>query len=189
MLLGADGLPVGAVLSTAVTVTTIEGAQIGLTEVTGNRRWTWSPDIPDLPANRINIGDRFDLAVDAQAIAASPGGLPCQTVVLSRSGALVAFNSERETPTCSSLPALDAWGIVVANAGPSCEHPSTDLGCDGFYFFAVQVSAGNESTTVAPAHTAALQGLSLSLREFSGPTDYGCDGAAAVASMAGFRVP
>jgi hypothetical protein len=189
MLLGADGLPVREALTAAVNVTAIDGAQITLTDLAGTRRWTWSPSIPDLPANRINVGNRFDLTVDAQSLPSSPGGLPCQTVVLAVSGTLVAFNSERATPACSSLPALDAWGVAVANAGPICEHPSTDARCDGFYFFATQVSVGNESTTVTPGQTTAFQGLSISLRELSGPTDYGCDGATAVASMAGFRAP
>jgi len=157
--------------------------------VTGGRRWTWSPDIPDLPPRQLNIGDRFDLTVDAHAPPSSPADVTCQTVVLARSGTLVAFNSERQTPACSSLPALDAWGLSIVNAGPVCEHPSTAVRCDGFYFFGVQVSSGGESTSVASGQTVSIDGLSLALREFSGPTDYGCDGAVATASLAGFRVP
>ncbi len=189
MLLGEDGLPIGESLTAAVTVSAIDGANVTLADATGGRRWTWSPNIPNLPANRINVGDRFDLTVDAHAVQSPPGGPTCQTVVLARCGTLVAFNSERATPTCASLPPLDAWGISVTNAGPVCEHPSTDIRCDGFYFFATQVSIGNTSTVVAPGQTIARQGLSFSLREFSGPTDYACDGARAIASMAGFRLP
>jgi hypothetical protein len=189
MLLGEDGTPIAASLNAAVTVTAADGATIRLADAASSRRWTWSPNIPNLPANRINVGDRFDLTVEAIASKSSPAGAPCQTVVLARCGALVAFNSERSTPTCASLPPLDAWGISVTNAGPVCEHPSTDLRCDGFYFFATQVSTGSAATIVAPGQTIAIRGLSFSLREFSGPTDYGCDGARAIASMAGFGLP
>jgi hypothetical protein len=189
MLLGDDGAPVGTSLTTPVTVTAIEGTQVTLADVAGGRRWTWSPDIPNLPPKQLNIGDRLDLTVDAHALPSSPAEVTCQTVVLAASGALVAFNSERQTPACSSLPALDAWGLSIVNAGPVCEHPSTDVRCDGFYFFGVQVSSGNESTAVAPGQTTSIKGVSLSLREFSGPTDYGCDGAVATASLAGFSLP
>lgn len=187
-LTGADGQGVAAALSATVTVSAIDCSRITLSDVASAQTWTWSARIPSLPADRIRVGDQFDLVVDGRKCPYPADAFACQTVVLARAGELVAFTSSSRAHGLGALPALDRWGITVADAGTSCVSDVHDaVYCQGFYLHNARVTVAGTSATVGAYQTTTISGVSYSVGGFSTPYSGNCDSTGQT-SMAGFRL-
>ncbi|HXU03954.1 MAG TPA: hypothetical protein VN903_23490 [Polyangia bacterium] len=158
--------------------------KVTLADTASTQTWVWSPAIPNLPANRLNVGDRFDLNVDASACP-FPGTGACQTVVLSRAGALIAFTVDLQSANMPVPTALAPWGISVGDAGAVCGFASAS--CAQIQHNA-RVTVGSETTQLAPYQTATVQGVSISVADFNAVTRIACD-LPATTRFAGFRLP
>jgi len=185
-LTGADGQGVAAAVSATVTVSAIDCSRITLTDTASAQQWTWAARIPSLPADRIRVGDQFDLVVDGRKCPYPAETFACQTVVLARAGALVAFTSTSRAHGLGALPALDRWGITVADAGTSCvSDVHDDVHCLGFYLHNARVTVAGTSATVGAYQTTPINGVSFSVGEYSAPYASNCDSTGQT-SMAGF---
>jgi len=190
-LANVDDTSITAPLAATVTMTAVNdwpgnssGIRVTLADTASGRQWVWWLSIPDLPADRINGCDRYELTVDA-ANCPYPGTGSCQTVVLARGGALVAFSVDLQSTNIPSPTALAAWGITVVDAGAFCEISSPI--CAEIRHTA-RVTVGTETATLVPYQTATLQGLSISVGSFTGITRTMCD-VPATTRIVGFRLP
>ncbi len=161
------------------------GIRVTLSDTASTRQWVWWLAIPDLPPDRINGCDSYDLTVDARECSGYPGWAPCQTVVLARDGALVAFTVNLQAVGIPLPTALEPWGIAVADAGPFCEISSPTC---GEVHHTARVTVGNESAMVVPWQTVTMQGLSISMGNFHSVIRIMCDLPAST-TMVGFRLP
>jgi hypothetical protein len=185
-----DDTSILAPLTATVTMAAVEdwpgnsaGIRVTLADTASTRRWVWWLAIPDMPADQINGCDRYELEVDASPCP-FPGG-SCQTVVLARGGALVAFTVDLQAGLIPLPAALAPWGITVADAGAFCEISSPTC---GEVHHTARVTVGNETATLTPYQTVTLHGLSISVGSFETIIHTICD-VPATTRMAGFRLP
>ena len=163
--------------------------RISLQEVGGSRQWTLYLDVPGMPSDFIRVGDTLNLTVDASQAYDSFQAIPNQTVVLTRNGALIAFQSGRLDAT---RPQLDSYGITTAVLAGFCRTYS-ECAIDDVH--ALRVTTANGSIELMPGETAMIGTLSFSLRtlETLGEHCYfpnvDCSPPAAKTAMAGFITP
>ncbi|HXU03955.1 MAG TPA: hypothetical protein VN903_23495 [Polyangia bacterium] len=182
-----------AVLATPVTATVtvtsidVQMRRLHLASTTTSQEWAWQLFISDMPPDLFKMGDTFDLKVDAVPTTYAFANYTSQTVVASRNGALIAFTATL-WGNVLPVPALDAWGITVADQGAVCDNLEAVV-C-GYHVHAARVTVRGESMTLMPGQAATIQGLSFSVGHFETPFSYqgGCD-AAPITTMAGFRKP
>ena len=113
-----------AVIVAAVEVPTASTTvNVKLADAASSRYWIWSLATPNLPANRIKVGDHFDLTIDARACEVPFLWQPCQTVVLAQGSKMVAFTVDLLGNEASPAGALDSWDVLV-DAGVTCTQMS-----------------------------------------------------------------
>jgi len=148
------------------------------------QQWTIYVRIPGLPSDLVKVGDQLDFADDASAVPRAFSIVTInQTVVLSRAGRLVLFTSSlKESPQVPGdvvppvpllLPALDAFGVAVADGGATCGSLLCEAGgACAFRGHQALVTVGAQQAVVPPGQTAQLGNLSFSVLGF---VEQGCD--------------
>jgi hypothetical protein len=190
----ADGVPLMS-MTAPVQVTAIESYPLQpLTQVmlvadtlAGAPRLIWSLAIGGLPDARFNVGDRFDLHVTEVpcALPEVPTPPPCQTVVLTRCGSLIAFTHQNyDRPP--SPPSLAPWGIAVADGGAICRraNTSTPPSCQ-YQEHAARITMAQETLELLPGQSGSIADISFTIADYGSP---GCDGSGYL-TMSGFRAP
>jgi hypothetical protein len=198
-IVGSDGMAVSAPVTAAVTVASIDGCtaapcpppmpnkarQIVLAG-SNQQQWTLSLNITAMPADLIQVGDAFDLNIDA-GINAVFHPTVSQTIVLSRAGHLIAFASNRSLFYAIDLPALTAFGISLADGGPFCGSAAT-TGCIP-ETHRVTVTVEGASATVMPNHATTIGWLSFTAGNTTALIDTGFCDQKSLTGTAGFRIP
>ncbi len=196
LLVGSDGVPVAAAVTAAVTVDSIASCtavtcpypamgaarRIVLTGA-GQEQWTLYLRNSAMPDAMIEVGDTFDMTVDANVDYAL-FHTTNQTVVLGHGTDLVVFAASLQRFFTPPLPQLGAFGITLADLGVTCEY--TDL-CK-VQRRAVGVAVGSNSVSLTGGETRTIGWLSFTNGDFTTYGSTACDGKANV-TMAGFRMP
>jgi len=170
---------------------TIPGAMISDTSMgkarfvvaAGAQQWTIYLSLPEMPANLVQVGDVFDMTLDAwvdQGLYDSVN----QTLVLARGGNLVLFASWLAGSNGLPLPSLDAYGIGLSDDGPTCER---SIGCMDLPH-AVRVANETGSAVAAVEQTVVIGNLSFSNGRTLSYPDTVCDDKA-WSQVGGFRLP
>jgi len=190
----ADNNPVFTTVSAAVKVVSVDQVPAGncsflglpfstsssppsskvVLETAEQQRWTVYLRIPDMPANTIQVGDSFDLAIDGWK--SSISGFfspPEQMVSLEKSGHTVVFGDANGTPS-SLYPA----GITFDFGPATCQDPPLFAGCYGFAHYPMNVTDGADTAVVQEGETRQVGGLTFTLSHAVGwqqsPAE--CDG-------------
>jgi hypothetical protein len=143
-------------------------------EAVDGRRWTLYARIPGMAADRVPLGDTFDLALDASANMAAFYTTLNQTVTLGNAGQLTLFVSTLNNPALA-LPNLGLYGIDVTEGEAACEDPRGISGC-GKRGYRTQVSARGQNATIERGGTTRIGDLSFSVEASDDVVDYGgCD--------------
>ena len=133
-------------------------------------QWTLYLQNTAMPADRIQVGDTFDLTIDARVSTVTgsggstgQGGSPFvnQTVMLARNGSLMVFAAED-----LALPHLETYGLTIEDDDMYCD--STELfGCiDNPH--AMRVATGQDAPVMLEVgRTASVGDLSVTNADFT----------------------
>jgi hypothetical protein len=175
----SDEVAAGACSDTAFDRSTPMGSSDktsrSILEASDGRRWTLYLRIPDMPADRIRLGDTFDLALDASEDNTAFFTTLNQTVTLAKAGRLVLFVSTLNRRTFT-VPNLSSFGIDVKKEAATCESPADFTGC-GRRGYSTYVAIGGQGRTIDRGLTGRIGDLSWSVEAAEDVVDSGrCDG-------------
>jgi len=152
---------------------------------TDTRTWTVYLRNSAMPGDLVKVNGTFDMTVQGGIEQSSFYTSLNQTIVLAHGTDLALFASTLSRHGVPPLPALDAFGIGVTDAGARCEIPP-EISCTD-YPHAVHVTVGTTSADVSVG-TAKVGWLSFTNGRFLEPTGGSCDEKGRTL-MAGFRTP
>ncbi|HXU64002.1 MAG TPA: hypothetical protein VN962_20025 [Polyangia bacterium] len=175
----ADNKPVFTTVNAAVTVASIDQVPAGncsffkfpfattssppsskvVLETADHQRWTMYLRIPHMPADAIRIGDSFDLAVSGSTPFFASFSPPDQTISLGRSGHTVVFAYAGPGVSSLDFPV----GIMIRDAGATCQDPPIYAQCYGFAHHVASVSFGADTAIVQEGETRTVGDLALTL--------------------------
>ena len=191
-IVDSGGMPVVTSTAATVTVSAVESSpasstlRVTLADAATPQQWIWSLAMTSLPNDRLKVGDQFDLTIDARECDIPLSHAPCQTVVLAHGNSMIVFTAESWGVRSPSTPALEPWGIAVADLGPFCA--STDQFCE-HRTHATRVTAGSATGTLAPGQILSLADASFVLGTFDQTVDHGICDLGGRLTMGGFRAP
>jgi hypothetical protein len=199
LITGADGLPVAAPVAAAVRVTAIDSclgitcpfpATAAATRLTlagpAPQQWTLYLRNTAMPPGIINLGDTFDLTVDA-TVDQTLFSTTDQTIVLTRAGAVIAFAVSLQKFYRLAVPNLTSFGIAVTDTGAVCQVPASS-GCITRPHTALIERGANPSLRLASGQTGRLGDLQVTVGQFTELADTGNCDAKSPTVLAGFRL-
>jgi hypothetical protein len=200
VIMGADGMPVVAPVTAAVSITAIQSclnldcpspATSAATRIAlagaDPQQWTLYLRNTAMPPDIIKVGDTFDLTIDA-AVDQTLYRTTNQTIVLARDNDVIVFAASLQQFHQPPLPNLLPFGIAVTDAGASCQNPAS-FGCIDRPHTARIAIGSDASVLVAGGQTGRIGGLQITDGQFTELADAGnCDRKSSTV-MAGFRLP
>jgi hypothetical protein len=201
---GPDGMLVGATVTAAVTVAAVESCaavgcpvqvdgttisatstRVRLSAAAGGSEWTLYLFNSAMPAGYLEVGDAFDMTIDAK-LDTTFYPTTDQILVLERNGDVVLFAADLQRFGSPPLPNLLPFEIAVSDAGSTCQISSFICPQRSH---ALRVSiATDANVVVARGESATIGGMSITnggLNEFIDTG--GCDSKSST-TFAGFRL-
>ncbi|HMF43659.1 MAG TPA: hypothetical protein VKQ32_23455 [Polyangia bacterium] len=149
----------------------------------GSQQWTIYLNLPGVPGDLVQIGDVFDMTIDASVDQTVYDSVN-QTIVLARGGKLVLFASWRGSAMGPPLPSLELYGIGLSDVGPACER---SIGCMDLPH-AVRVDNETGTAVARVGQTVQVGTLSFTNGRTLSYPDTNCD-SKAWAQVGGFTLP